>query len=97
MPMKISEFMATTPWRFWSVFHSNGWAAGDVHCHISQNTQFSMGVNGTPGGDLLYPVPAVVDQWYHVAYVLTRDTVTLYVNGVLTDSKIGRASCRERV
>jgi len=72
---------------FFGIFHNDDWSAGDVHGHVSGSTQFTMGTNGLP--NLLNPPSLVVDQWYHVMYSLSSDTVSLYVNGVLADSGPG--------
>ncbi|NQV31266.1 MAG: discoidin domain-containing protein, partial [Phycisphaeraceae bacterium] len=72
----------------WSIFHNEGWSAGDVHAHISQNAQFSMGVNGS-GSDLRSTTSATVGQWYHLAYVAGPEAVSLYINGILSQSSTG--------
>ena len=72
----------------WSIFHNDGWSAGDVHAHISNNAQFSMGVNGA-GSDLRSVNSANVGQWYHLAYVAGPDAISLYVNGVLSQTSAG--------
>ena len=72
----------------WSIFHNDGWSAGDVHAHISQNAQFSMGVNGS-GSDLRSTTSATVGQWYHLAYVVGPEAVSLYINGVLSQTSAG--------
>lgn len=43
--------------------------------------------------DISNPVPAVVNQWYHVACVFNGSTATLYVNGIVvgTDNTVGSA------
>ena len=69
----------------WSIFHSDGWAAGDMHAHISNNAQFSLGVNGA-GGDLRSAGSATVGQWYHLAYVVDAEAKSLYVNGVMAQT-----------
>jgi hypothetical protein len=72
----------------WSIFHNDGWSAGDMHAHMSQNAQFSMGVNGS-GSDLRSVTSAQVGQWYHLAYVVGPEAVSLYINGILSQTSPG--------
>ena len=72
----------------WSIFHNDGWSAGDLHAHISQSAQFSVGVNGS-GSDLRSAGSATVGQWYHLAYVAGPEAVSLYVNGTLSQTSAG--------
>ncbi len=71
----------------WSVFHNDGWAAGDVHAHIGGTANIQMGVNGL-GGNIV-DGSVTVGQWYHITYVAGPDGIALYVNGVLAGQAAG--------
>ena len=71
----------------WSVFHNDGWSAGDLHAHIGGTANIQMGVNGL--GANIVDGSVTVGQWYHIAYVAGPDGIALYVNGVLAGQAPG--------
>ena len=70
-----------------SVFHNDGWAAGDVHMHINSPGVFTAGINGL-GADLRSSTGLVVDEWYNVTLSVSASEAALYVNGVQESLRI---------
>ena len=75
---------------YFSLFHCDGWAAGDIHMHVSSPGYFTAGVNGM-GDNLQSATMPEVDQWYNVTVVVSASEASLYVNGIQEDSRIPTA------
>jgi len=77
---------------FFSLYHNDGWAAGDIHMHVSDPGTFSAGVNGLSGGDLRSATAPEVDEWYNITVTVSPSEASLYVNGVQEDLRIPTAA-----
>jgi len=88
----ISVWMTTdVAWTggYFSLFHCDGWTAGDIHMHISDPGRFSAGVNGLMGDvNLQSTTLPEVDEWYNVTVTVSAAEGNLYVNGVREDSLV---------
>ena len=76
---------------YFSLFHCDGWAAGDIHMHVSSPGYFTAGVNGM-GDNLQSATMPEVDQWYNVTVVVSPSEASLYVNGIQEDLRIPTAA-----
>ncbi len=74
---------------YFSLFHGDGWAAGDIHMHITTpDGNFNAGVNGLDGGNLVATPVVVANEWYQVTVSLSASEASLYVNGVQEASRV---------
>ncbi|UCD49049.1 MAG: discoidin domain-containing protein [Phycisphaerales bacterium] len=73
---------------YFSLFHSDSWAAGDIHMHVSSGGYFTAGVNGLDGGNLQSATMPVVDEWYNVTVAVSAAEASLYVNGIQEESRV---------
>jgi len=92
--MTISLWMNTDiAWTggFFAIYHNDGWAAGDIHMHVSSPGYFTAGVNGLAGGNLQAATMPEVDQWYNVTVTVSATEASLYINGVREDSRVPTA------
>jgi len=88
----ISVWMTTDlAWTggFLSLFHCDGWTAGDIHMHISDPGHFTAGVSGLMDNvNLQSATLPEVDEWYNVTVTVSAAEGNLYVNGVREDSRV---------
>ena len=74
------------PFDFASLFHCDGWAAGDLHWRYSYG-KVNAGINGVAGGDLGGLSIVEAGQWNHVAVTVSPTEWTLWLNGIKEASR----------
>jgi hypothetical protein len=73
-----------------SIFHTDGWEAGALHCMVRGDHRVQVSINGLADIESAQRLPS--DEWSHVAVVLSNagKFARLYVNGKLEAAQLVR-------
>jgi len=75
----VSAFIGGINYDNWS-------EGGGIHCKVRDGV-VNVGVSGVSGGDLNGTTIIDADEWFHEGLTVTHDEVTLYLNGLVEDSR----------
>lgn len=83
----IEYWLKPRTWHSWNQSAGAGW--GNFLVHANDNGALTVGWDGEnridTRGELITP-----GQWYHLAFVVSRDTLTAYVNGLPVDTLVSK-------